>query len=393
MKISKLVTQMAESETLAMSRKSRELAAAGHRVVNLSLGEPDFDTPEFIKSAAKKAIDENFSHYTPVQGYEELIDAIRLKFERDNGLKFERNQIIASTGAKQSIANLAMAMLDPGDEVLVAAPYWVSYREIIRMTGAVPVPVNAGFDQDYKVTPEQLEQAITPKTKMLWLSSPCNPTGAVYTPEELEGLAEVLRRHPQVFVMSDEIYEHILFEGKHTSMASLPGMAERTATINGLSKSFAMTGWRLGYLAGPAEVVQACIKVQGQTTSATCSITQRAAIAALSANPIAIGYMRDTFKKRRDKAFELLKSVPGFQVNLPPGAFYFFPDVSACLGKTYNGYKVNTVDDLCMYLLNTVHVATVPGTAFGSDAAIRLSYACAEDQFEEAVNRIKNALR
>jgi aspartate aminotransferase len=392
MKISQLVTQMAESETLAMSRKSRELAAQGHQIINLSLGEPDFDTPEFIKMAAKVAIDQNYSHYTPVQGYEALLDAIRIKFERDNGLIYSRSQIIASTGAKQSIANLAMAVLDPGDEVVVAAPFWVSYREIIRMTGATPVPVLAGFEQAYKITAEQLAAAITPKTKMFWFSSPCNPTGAAYTKEELESLAEVLQSHPDVLVMSDEIYEHILFEGKHVSMASLPGMEHRTVTVNGLSKSFAMTGWRLGYLGGPEPIIQACIKIQGQTTSATCSITQRAAIAALEAHPQAIQYMRDVFMERRNKGYEQLKKVSGFQVDLPPGAFYFFPEVSACLGKTYDGVHVETADDLCMYFLNKAHVASVPGGAFGAPNAIRLSYATSETLFAQAIARIQSAL-
>lgn len=392
MKISQLVTQMAESETLAMSRRSRALAAQGHQIINLSLGEPDFDTPEFIKMAAKVAIDQNFSHYTPVQGYDALIDAIRLKFERDNGLVFDRSQILASTGAKQSIANLAMAVLDPGDEVVVAAPFWVSYREIIRMTGATPVPVLAGFEQSYKITAEQLASAITPKTKMFWFSSPCNPTGSAYTKEELESLAEVLQAHPEILVMSDEIYEHILFEGKHWSMGSLPCMEHRTVTVNGLSKSFAMTGWRLGYLGGPEPIIQACIKIQGQTTSATCSITQRAAIAALEAHPQAIQYMRDVFMERRNKGYEQLKKVAGFQVDLPAGAFYFFPDVSACLGKTYGNTHIETADDLCIYLLNKVHVATVPGGAFGAPKAIRLSYATSETLFAQAIARIQSAL-
>lgn len=386
------VLDMSESETLAMARKSRELQAAGKNIINLSLGEPDFDTPDFIKKAAIQAIEENFSHYTPVPGYADLLQAISRKFKRDNHLEYQAHQIVVSTGAKQSIANLCLAVLNPGDEVLVPAPYWVSYREIIRLAGAVAVPVLAGVAQDFKVSAEQLRKAISPKTKMLLFSNPCNPTGAAYSYDELEAWAQVLRDYPNVLVASDEIYERIRFEGSHQSMAAFEGMYERTVTINGLSKGFAMTGWRLGYLAGPAEIAAACSKVQGQLTSATCSISQRAAIAALDATEEATAYMVEAFKHRRDLMHPLLLEIPGWEVPLPPGAFYFFPEVSHYFGKVFEDTPIKDANDLCMVLLEEGGVATVPGDAFGMPGCLRLSYATDEATLREAVRRIKETL-
>jgi aspartate aminotransferase len=385
--------EMAESETLAMSRRSRALRAEGKDVINLSLGEPDFNTPDYIKSSAVQAIEDNYSRYTPVQGYDELLDAICLKFRRDNGLRYERQNIVVSTGAKQSIANLALALLNPGDEVLVPSPYWVSYREIIRLAGGIPVDISAGIEKEFKPDAAQIKAAISDKTRMLLFSNPCNPTGAAYTREELQAWCEVLSAYPQIVVVSDEIYEHILFEGSHHSLASFEGMAERTVTVNGLSKAFAMTGWRLGYIGAPADIAAACTKIQGQVTSGTCSISQRAAITALTESPERILHMRDTFRERRNLCHSLLSEISGFNVNLPPGAFYFFPDVSDCLGKTYKGQLISNVEELSMYLLNEALVAVVPGTAFGDPNCLRLSYATSEKELREAIARIKAALQ
>jgi aspartate aminotransferase len=389
---SRRLLNMAESETLAMARLSRELKAQGKDIINLSLGEPDFDTPDYIKQAAKDAIDQNFSHYTPVAGYDELLDAICLKLKRDNGLDFKRSQILVSTGAKQCIANLVMACVDEGDEVIVPAPYWVSYREIIKMAGGKPVEVLAGIDQDFKVTAEQIEKAITPKTTMMMFSSPCNPTGSVYSYDELQSIVNVLAKHPEILVVSDEIYELINFVGKHVSIGTFDAVKDRTVTINGLSKAFAMTGWRLGYLAAPEAIAKASIKMQGQFTSATCSITQRAAIVALTNGPEEVADMVKAFKKRKELAHRLLLEIPNITVNNPQGAFYFFPDISYYIGKTAGKYTIKNSDDLSMYLIHEANVSTVPGSAFGAENYIRLSYATSEDLIEKAIARIKVAL-
>lgn len=390
-RFSQRLENMAESETLAMSRLSRELKAQGKDVINLSLGEPDFDTPEFIKTAAKKAIDENFSHYTPVPGYDELLDAISHKFKRDNGLEYSRSQILASTGAKQSIANLVLSVINEGDEVLVPAPYWVSYREIIKLAGGIPVVIEAGITQDFKVTAEQVKAKITPKSRMFLFSSPCNPTGSVYSYEELKSLAEMFAGYPDILIVADEIYELINFGSKHHSIGTFEQVKNQVVTINGLSKGFAMTGWRLGYIGAPEAVAKACIKMQGQFTSATCSITQRAAITALMAPPEEMDYMKEAFEKRRNMVYELLKEIKGLKVNMPVGAFYFFPDITAYLGKKYLTYTINTSEDLCMYLLHEANVALVSGSAFGAPEYIRLSYAASEAQLTEALKRLKIA--
>lgn len=383
---------MAESETLAMARLSRELKAQGKDIINLSLGEPDFDTPDYIKQAAKDAIDQNFSHYTPVAGYDELLDAICLKLKRDNNLDFKRNQIMVSTGAKQCIANLVMACIDDGDEVIVPAPYWVSYREIIKMAGGKPIEVLAGIDKDFKVSAEHVERAITPKTKMFMFSSPCNPTGSVYNYDELQAIVKVLAKYPDILVVSDEIYELINFQGKHISIGTFEEVKNRTVTINGLSKAFAMTGWRLGYLAAPDEIAKACIKMQGQFTSATCSIAQRAAIVALTNGPEKVSTMVAAFKSRKELAFKLLNEIPNIIVNNPHGAFYFFPDISFYIGKSAGKYQIKNSDDLSMYLIHEANVSTVPGSAFGAENYIRLSYATSEEAIAKAIGRIKEAL-
>lgn len=389
---SRRLLNMAESETLAMARLSRELKAQGKDIINLSLGEPDFDTPDYIKQAAKDAIDQNFSHYTPVAGYDELLDAICLKLKRDNGLEFKRSQILVSTGAKQCIANLVMACIDDGDEVIVPAPYWVSYREIIKMAGGKPIEVLAGIDQDFKVTAEQVEKAITSKTKMFMFSSPCNPTGSVYSYNELESIVNVLAKHPDIIVVSDEIYELINFVGKHVSIGGFDQVKNRTVTINGLSKAFAMTGWRLGYMAAPDDIAKASIKMQGQFTSATCSITQRAAIVALTNGPEKVSNMIAAFQKRKELAHRLLCEIPNIVVNNPQGAFYFFPDISYYIGKSAGKYTIKNSDDLSMYLIHEANVSTVPGSAFGAENYIRLSYATSEELITKAIERIKLAL-
>jgi len=389
---SRRLINMAESETLAMARLSRELKAQGKDIINLSLGEPDFDTPDYIKQAAKEAIDQNFSHYTPVAGYDELLDAICLKLKRDNNLDFKRSNIMVSTGAKQCIANLVMACVDDEDEVIVPAPYWVSYREIIKMAGGTPVEVLAGIDKDFKVTADQVEKAITSKTKMFMFSSPCNPTGSVYSYAELESIVNVLAKYPDIIVVSDEIYELINFVGGHVSIGTFEAIKNRTVTINGLSKAFAMTGWRLGYLAAPEEIAKACIKMQGQFTSATCSIAQRAAIVALTNGPEKVASMVEAFKKRKELAHRLLCDIPNIIVNNPQGAFYFFPEVSKYMGKSFSSYHIKNSDDLSMYLIHEANVSTVPGSAFGAENYIRLSYATSEDLIAKAIERIKIAL-
>lgn len=393
--LSNRINLLSESETLAMTRRSRELRAQGYDVINLSIGEPDFNTPDHVKEAAKEAIDQNFSHYTPVPGYPELRQAIAYKLKRDNDLDYTAEQIVVSTGAKQSLANAILCLVNPGDEVLIPAPYWVSYKEIIKLAGGTGVYIEGGIQADFKVTPEQIEAAITPDTKVFMFSSPCNPSGTVYTNDELKAFAGVFERHPHVFIISDEIYENINFIGKHNSIASFKNIHDRVIVINGLSKGFAMTGWRLGYMAACKEIAQACDKIQGQITSATCSITQRAAIVAMNTDPATsadIKLMVDAFKYRRDLAISLLREIPGIKVNIPDGAFYLFPEVTSYYGKSIGDRIILSGSDLCDYLLDTAFVAIVPGAAFGSPDCIRISYATSEDNIHEAFKRISEAL-
>lgn len=390
--LSDRIKNMSTSATLAMAAKARELKSEGKDIIGLSLGEPDFNIPDFIKEAAKQAIDENYSSYTPVDGYAELKKAIALKFKRDNGLEYGLNQIVVSTGAKQSLFNVAMVVLNPGDEVILPAPYWVSYSDIVKLAEGVPVEVPTGIDTDFKMTPAQLEAAITPKTRMIWFSSPCNPSGSVYSKEELEGLAAVLRKHPDIYVVSDEIYEHINFTGGHVSIAGIDGMYDRTVTVNGVSKAFAMTGWRIGYIGAPEWIAKGCTKLQGQVTSGANSIAQRAVITALEAPVSKIQYMIDEFHKRRDIVLDLLGEIEGFNLNVPEGAFYVFPDISAYFGKTLNGVTINNASDFALYLLEHANVATVTGEAFGNPNCIRISYAASEKELREAIARIKAAV-
>lgn len=390
--LSDRINNLSTSQTLAMAAKARELKAQGIDIISLSLGEPDFNTPDFIKEAAKKAIDENYSTYTPVDGYVELKEAICKKFKRDNNLEYKPANIVVSTGAKQSLYNIAQVMLNNGDEVILPAPYWVSYFEIIKLSGGVPVEVPTSVDSDFKITPEQLEAAITPKTKMMWFSSPCNPSGSVYNKEELTALAKVLEKYPDVFVVSDEIYEHINFSGTFCSIGSIPGMFERTITVNGVAKAFAMTGWRIGYIGAPEAIAKACTKIQGQVTSGANSIAQRATIAAVEADPSVLNDMVAAFKNRRNLVVGLMKEIPGIKLNVPEGAFYVFPDVSSFFGKTLRGTTINNAEDFSMYLLSEANVATVTGDAFGNPDCLRLSYAASEAQLTEAIRRIKEAL-
>ena len=393
MKLSSLLQKFNEPETLKMAKLGRELRAKGIDITDLSLGEPDFDTPTHIKDAAKKAIDENFSHYTPVAGYLEVREAICKKLLRDNKLDYKPEQIIVSTGAKQSIANAVLAIVDHGDEVIIPTPYWVTYSEIVKLAGGIVKFVNTKLNNGYKITPAELESAITEKTKLFMFSSPCNPTGAVYTKEDLVLLADVFKKYPQVFIMSDEIYEFINYEGEHESMAQFDFLRERVIVVNGLSKGYAMTGWRLGYLAAPVEIAKACEKLQGQFTSATCSITQRAAIAALSGDHKPTLDMVAAFNIRRKKVMELLKNIPGILCNEPPGAFYVFPDVSSYFGKkTPNGEVISTAGELAMYFLNTAHVSVVTGEAFGEPKCIRMSFASTVENIEKGFAKIKKAL-
>ncbi|WP_375323728.1 pyridoxal phosphate-dependent aminotransferase [Flagellimonas sp. GZD32] len=390
--LSDRIKNMSTSATLAMAAKARELRNEGKDIIGLSLGEPDFNIPDFIKESAKQAIDENFSSYTPVDGYAELKQAIALKFKRDNGLDYGLNQIVVSTGAKQSLYNVAMVALNPGDEVILPAPYWVSYSDIVKLAEGVPVEVSTGIDTDFKMTPAQLEAAITPKTRMIWFSSPCNPSGSVYSKEELEGLAEVLKKYPDIYVVSDEIYEHINFVGDHVSIAAIDGMYDRTITVNGVSKAFAMTGWRIGYIGAPEWIAKGCTKLQGQVTSGANAIAQRAVITALEAPVSKIQYMIDEFHKRRDLVLGLLGEIEGFNLNVPEGAFYVFPDISAFFGKTLNGTTINNASDFALYLLENANVATVTGEAFGNPNCIRISYAASEKELKEAIARIKAVL-
>ncbi len=389
---SHLLSRLTESATLAMARISRELKEQGVDIISLSLGEPDFDTPDFIKKAAIEAIENNYTHYPPVNGYLEVRQAISKKFKRDNELDYAADQIVVSTGAKQSIANVVLSLVNPGDEVLLPAPYWVSYSEIVKVAGGIPVVIPTSVESDFKVTPAQLESAISGSTRMIIYSSPCNPTGTVYTKEELESLAEVLRQHPQIYIISDEIYELINFTGKHASIASLEGMYDRTITVNGVSKGFAMTGWRLGYIGAPKWIANACSKIQGQFTSAPSGISQMAAKAAVEANPSSIDYMLEAFSSRRDLVIAALRNIDGLKVNKPTGAFYIFPDASAFFGKRYADYHITDADALCNYLLAVAHVALVTGAAFGAPNCFRISYAASEKELTEAMHRLKTAL-
>ncbi len=390
--LSNRLNAMEESATIAMSRKSRELKAAGKDIISLSLGEPDFNTPEFIKDAAKEAMDNDFTKYTPVPGYEDLREAISLKFKRDNGLNYSPDQIVASTGAKQSIANVVLSIVNKGDEVIIPAPFWVSYIEIVKVSEGTPVIVNAGIENDFKITAEQLEEAITPKTKMMIFSTPCNPTGSVYSQEELRSLADVIKKYPQLVVISDEIYEHINFTSKHNSLAQFEDVYEQIVTINGVSKAWAMTGWRLGYIGASKQIASACSKVQGQFTSAPSSISQKATIAALKADPAGLKDMITAFESRRKLVLSALSEIEGVITNVPEGAFYVFPDVSAFFGKAYNGKVIHGSNELAMYLLNEANVALVTGEAFGDPKCLRISYAASEETLTEAMRRVKVAL-
>jgi aspartate aminotransferase len=393
MPLSSLLTRFNEPETLKMAKLGRELRAKGIDITDLSLGEPDFDTPDHIKEAAKKAIDDNFSHYTPVAGYLELRQAVCTKLLRDNGLAYTPEQIVVSTGAKQSIANTVLALVDTGDEVIIPTPYWVTYSEIVKLAGGTVKLVDTAFENGYKITPAELEAAINERTKLFMFSSPCNPTGAVYSKEELAALAEVFKKHPQVYIMSDEIYEHINFTGKHESIAQFDSLKERIIVINGLSKGFAMTGWRLGYAASSVEIAKAADKIQGQFTSAPSSISQRAAIAALTGDLRPTALMVQQFRERREKVMDLMKAIPGLKFSEPPGAFYVFPDVSAFFGKSAPGGEViHNADELCMYFLNTAHVSVVTGTAFGNPHCIRVSFANSLEKIQQGFEKIRVAL-
>ena len=383
---------MATSATLAMATKARELKAEGKDIIGLSLGEPDFNTPDFIKDAAKQAIDDNYNSYTPVDGYGELKQAIITKFKRDNKLSYKPSQIVVSTGAKQCLANVALVLLNKGDEVILPCPYWVSYADIVKLSEGTTVEVKTSIETDFKMTPAQLEAAITSNTKMIWFSSPCNPSGSVYSEQELRALADVLQKHPKIYVVSDEIYEHINYGSGHASMAQFEDMYDRTITVNGVSKAFAMTGWRIGYLGAPEAIARACNKMQGQITSGANCIAQRAVITALEAPPSKVKYMIDEFKARRGLMLNLLSEIDGFSCNVPQGAFYVFPDVSSIFGKTFNGVKINNATDLSLFLLEEALVATVTGDAFGNPNCIRISYAASQKQIIEAVERIKKSL-
>lgn len=390
--LSNRLNRLAPSQTLAMSQKSGEMKAQGIDVINMSVGEPDFNTPDHIKEAAKKAVDENFSRYSPVPGYMDLRKAIVAKLKNENNLDYATSEILVSSGAKQSVCNTVMALVNDGEEVIIPAPYWVSYPQMVKLAGGTPVIVNAGFEQNFKMTPEQLEAAITSKTRMLILCSPSNPTGSVYTKDELEALAEVIKRHDDLFVLADEIYEHINYVGKHESIAQFPGMKERTIIVNGVSKAYAMTGWRIGFVAAPEWIVKGCNKLQGQYTSGPCSVSQKAAEAAYTTSQECVETMRKAFERRRDLIVELAKEIPGLEVNCPQGAFYLFPKCSGFYGKSYEGKTINNSTDLAMFLLEEGHVATVGGDAFGDPECFRMSYATSDDNIREAMRRIKETL-
>jgi len=391
-KLSDRINNLAESQTLAMAKKSRELQAQGKDIISLSIGEPDFDTPQFIKDAAKAAIDNNITRYSPVAGYLDLRKAISEKFKRDNHLTYTPEQIIVSTGAKQSIANIILSLVNPGEEVIVPIPYWVSYIETIKLAEGVPVTISTSVESNFKISPEQLKKVITPKTKMIVFSTPCNPSGSVYNKEELKALAEVIIQFPDLYIISDEIYEYINFIGKHESIAQFDFIYDRVITVNGMSKGFAMTGWRIGYIGAPLWIAQACEKMQGQFTSGTSSISQMAALEAAKADPSVTVEMRDAFKKRRDLVLTSLNEIPGLKTNTPDGAFYIFFDISSYFGKSYNTYTIKNSHDLSMFLLEEGNIALVSGDAFGDDNCIRFSYAAAEKTLIEAVKRIKESL-
>ena len=390
--VSERLNALAESETLAMTKKARELAALGHNVISLSVGEPDFQTPQHIKDAAKKAIDAGFTFYTPVPGYADLRQAIAAKLKKDNNLDFSQENIVVSTGAKQSITNVLLSLVDEGDEVVIFAPYWVSYVEMVKLAQGTPVIVSAGIDKDYKVTAQDVENAITSKTKVILFSSPCNPSGAVFSEKELRAIAEVVARHENVFVIADEIYEYINYEGSHFSIGSVPSIKDRVITVNGFSKGYAMTGWRVGYIGAAKWIADACDKIQGQITSGTCSIAQKAAYAAITGDLAAAKEMTAAYLRRRDLVSNLLKEIPGLKVNKPQGAFYTFPDVSAYLGKSFNGKVIEKASELAMYILNEGHVSTVGGDAFGAPQCLRISFAASDDNLKEAMRRIKECL-
>ncbi|MEM8847077.1 MAG: pyridoxal phosphate-dependent aminotransferase [Bacteroidota bacterium] len=391
--LSDRINSLVPSATLEMAAKARELRAEGKDIIGLSLGEPDFKTPDYIREAAIQAVNDGYNSYTPVDGYVELKDAIITKFKRDNGIDYDRSQIVVSTGAKQALYNVAQASLNPGDEVVLPCPYWVSYSDIVKLTGGVPVEVATSIETDFKMTPEQLEAAITPKTKMLWYSSPCNPSGSIYSKEELRALADVLQKHPQIVVVSDEIYEHINYGvTEHASMGAFEDMYDRTVTVNGVAKAFAMTGWRIGYIGAPTYIARACNKLQGQVTSGANCIAQRAVITALLEPPSRVQYMVDEFKNRRKLILELLNGIPGFQCNEPQGAFYVYPDISSFFGKTLNGKQINNASDFALYLLEEANVATVTGDAFGNGNSIRISYAASVDEIKEAIARIASVV-
>lgn len=390
--LSTRIQNLSESQTIKMAKLGRELSAKGVNVINLSFGEPDFHTPQFIKDAAAAAMDNNFTYYTPVSGYPDLRKAIADKLKRENNLDFNFDQIVVSTGAKQALANALMVMLDKGDEVVIPTPYWVSYSEMVKLAEGTSVYINSTAANNFKITAQELEAAITPKTKMFMFSSPCNPTGSVYSREELAALVAVFERYPQIYILSDEIYEHINFVGGHVSIAEFPSVKERVIVINGFSKAYAMTGWRIGYLAAAKEISDAADKLQGQITSGTCSITQKAGVAALGGGLKEVHEMRDAFLERRGIVYDLLSKIDGLEVNLPDGAFYFFPDVSSFFGKSVNGQTLNNAEEISLYLLNTAHVSTVTGEAFGNEKCIRISYAASEDELREACKRIAEAL-
>ena len=390
--LSDRINSLSTSQTLAMAAKARELRSEGIDVIGLSLGEPDFNTPDYIKDAAIQAINDDYNSYTPVDGYVELKEAVITKFKRDNNLNYTLPQIVVSTGAKQSLANVAMVMLNKGDEVILPCPYWVSYAEIVKLAEGTPVEVKTSIENDFKMTPEELEAAITPNTKMIWYSSPCNPSGSVYSKAELRALADVLQKYPDIYVVSDEIYEHINFGSGHTSMAEFEDMYNRTITVNGVAKAFAMTGWRIGYIGAPDWIARACNKLQGQVTSGSNCIAQRAVITALNESPIRVKYMIDEFKERRALILDLISKIDGFKANTPEGAFYVFPDISAYFGKTIKGKLINNATDFSMLLLEEAHVATVTGDAFGEPNCIRISYAASQEQIKEALHRIETVL-
>ena len=390
--LSDRLQRLAPSATLAMSQKSSEMKAQGIDVINLSVGEPDFNTPDTIKEAAKKAVDDNFSRYSPVPGYMDLREAIVAKLKNENNLNYTTSEILVSNGAKQSVCNTVMALVNPGDEVIIPTPYWVSYPQMVKLAGGTPVFVNATFEQDFKMTPEQLETAITPKTRLIILCSPSNPTGSVYSKEELRSLAEVIKSHEDLFILAYEIYEHINYVGKHESIAQFDGMKERTIIVNGVSKAYAMTGWRIGYIAAPEWIVKGCNKLQGQYTSGPCSVSQKAAEAAYIGNQQCVEDMRKAFERRRDLIVKLAKEIPGLEVNTPQGAFYLFPKCSSFIGKSYNGKTIENTNDLALFLLEEAHVATVGGDAFGDPDCFRMSYATSDENICEAMSRIKHAL-